>query len=90
MPGQVITGVVRDQSGKPLAEATIAFASGPAPLPDIATLTDQNGRFQLSAPTPGSYNVVCTLPDGRGETRTVEVGDATETSITFEFRVDPL
>lgn len=88
MPGQLITGVVRDQSGQPLAEASIAFAAAPVPLPDVAILTGADGRFQVAVPAPGRYAIVCTLPDGRGETRTIDVTSESEVSVTFDVRID--
>ncbi len=44
---RVITGVVRDNAGKPIAEARIYFTDSPMPLPDIAMLTDSNGDILL-------------------------------------------
>lgn len=55
----VVKGTVRDQSGNPVAAARVFFTSGPTPLPDVATLTDAEGRFVLSAPTPGTYQLEC-------------------------------
>ena len=43
----------------PVIEARVFFGTGPVPLPDIATLTDDDGRFSLYAPAPGRYEVVC-------------------------------
>lgn len=88
MAGQVISGVVRDQAGKPLAEARIGFARAPVALPDVAILTGTDGRFQLSVPVPGSYSLVCTLPDGTDETRTIDVTSDAEASVTFEVNID--
>lgn len=88
MPGHVISGMVRDQSGQPLAEATVAFASGPEPLPDVAALTGEDGRFRLTAPVPGSYSIACTLPDGTGHTQTIEVAPDAESSVVFDLSID--
>lgn len=89
MPGQVINGLVRDRSGAPLAEASIGFASAPVALPDVAALTGTDGRFRLSVPTPGSYSLVCTLPDGTNETRTIEITANADAAVTFDINVDP-
>ena len=55
---KVISGQVVDAQGHPLAEARVFFGSGPGDTPDIAVLTDAEGRFTLSAPVPGEYEVV--------------------------------
>ena len=55
----VISGVVHDQRGKPVANARVYFTDGPVPLPDIAALTDVNGAFSLTAPAPGKYVIEC-------------------------------
>jgi hypothetical protein len=56
----VISGIVRDLKGRPVAQARVYFTAGPVPLPDIAALTDSAGSFSLSAPTAGSYTIECT------------------------------
>ena len=55
----VISGIVRDPSGKPVTDARVYFAKGPMPLPDIAALTNSNGAFSLSAPSAGTYSIEC-------------------------------
>ncbi|HWL50164.1 MAG TPA: carboxypeptidase-like regulatory domain-containing protein [Acidimicrobiia bacterium] len=40
-------------------EARVFFVTAPIPLPDIAVLTDDDGRFSLHAPTPGTYELAC-------------------------------
>jgi Carboxypeptidase regulatory-like domain len=49
--------VVRASDGQPIAGARVFFASGPGRFPDVAALTDNEGRFTLSAPTPGIYQI---------------------------------
>src|SRR5438876_7744366 len=56
----VISGIVRDPNGRPVADARIYFIGGPVPLPDIAALTDAAGAFSLTAPTAGTYQIGCT------------------------------
>jgi hypothetical protein len=62
----MVAGVVLDSAGGPVAEARVFFTSGPVPLPDIVALTDGDGRFALSAPVPGTYDieVAADLPGG--------------------------
>jgi hypothetical protein len=67
-PSGLITGVVTDEQGRPLAEATVALGDAPVPVPDIAALTGPDGAFALAAPVPGSYTVVAAAP-GHGAGR---------------------
>jgi hypothetical protein len=53
----LISGIVSDVSGRPLAGARVSFTAGPVSLPDIAALTDSRGSFTLTAPAPGSYEI---------------------------------
>ena len=53
----LLSGTVHDPEGRPVAGARVLFASAPAPLPDIAALTGEDGRFTLSAPAEGSYEL---------------------------------
>ena len=67
-----ITGVVRDASGTPVPGAHVLFTEGPQPLPDIAALTDAEGRFSLSAPTTGVYRLTCRADPLSGPPGTAE------------------
>ncbi|MEV0122243.1 carboxypeptidase-like regulatory domain-containing protein [Streptomyces sp. NPDC050703] len=90
--GVEITGVVRDASGTPVAGARVLFTDGPRPLPDIAALTDAEGRFSLGAPSPGSYTLVCRAdplmgPSGTAEA-TVHVEPGARAAAGGRVRVD--
>ncbi|MGW6023785.1 carboxypeptidase-like regulatory domain-containing protein [Streptomyces sp. NPDC055099] len=67
-----ITGVVRDTSGTPVTGAHVLFTEGPRPLPDIAAVTDAEGRFSLVAPTPGAYTLICRADPLMGPSGTAE------------------
>ena len=54
-PTTLIHGRVLDARGRALAGARISWAEGPVPLPDVALLSDAQGRFTLAAPPPGRY-----------------------------------
>lgn len=55
----VVAGVVRDPRGRPVSQARVYFSSGPAEVPDIAALTNEEGEFSLSAPVEGTYRIEC-------------------------------
>ena len=82
-----ITGVVVDAEAYPVEEACVYFVEGPVPLADIAALTDSSGRFALSVPTSGTYQLGIASEGPAGflqETTTVEVGVGR--SVEFEDR----
>lgn len=82
----VITGTVRTDAGQAIEGARIYFISGPVALPDIAILTDGQGRFSLAAPTAGKYELGCTA-DGFAEARvtvTVVQGQAAKVEIQLK------
>ena len=86
---RMIAGVVVDAEGNPLEEARVYFVQGPVPLPDIAALTDAKGRFALSAPVSGTYELGVSTERPAGffqETTTVEVGE--ERDVEAEVRLD--
>ncbi len=55
----LISGGVCNESGKLVANARIYFTESPMPLPDIAMLTDSNGKFTLLVPSTGKYGIGC-------------------------------
>ena len=82
-----ITSVVVDAEDNPIEEVRVYFAEGLVPLPDITALTNSNGRFALSAPTSGTYQLGIASEGPAGflqETTTVEVGEVR--SVEFEDR----
>ena len=82
-----ITGAVVDAEDNPVEETRVYFVEKPIPLPDIAALTNSNGRFALSAPTSGTYQLGIASEGPAGflqETTTVEVGVVR--SVEFEDR----
>jgi hypothetical protein len=57
-PAQIlISGIVHDDAGNPVPLARVYFVAGPGQLPDIAALTDQQGRFTLSVGSAGTYEI---------------------------------
>lgn len=57
--GSRIEGRAHLADDSPVSEARVLFTSAPVPLPDIAALTDSDGRFSLHAPSPGEYVLAC-------------------------------
>lgn len=45
-----VQGVVVDGEGRPVAQATIVVAGGTVPVPEIALVADDAGRFRLRLP----------------------------------------
>ena len=64
----IIDGTVTDPSGRPVAGAAVLIASSPTPVPDIAALTGEDGRFSITVPVPGAYRLTA-----RSAAGTVEV-----------------
>jgi protocatechuate 3,4-dioxygenase beta subunit len=52
-----IEGQVIDPQGRPIDDAAVYIVASPVSMPDIAQLTDDQGRFTISAPAPGRYTV---------------------------------
>lgn len=83
----IISGTVTDDAGQPLAEAAVAIAAAPGPVPDIAALTGPDGRFAIAAPEPGDYTVVATAPGELTGRVTVHVGAEGPAEADVEIRV---
>jgi hypothetical protein len=74
----LISGLVHDTSGAPLAMAHVYFLAAPAPMPDIAALTDAAGRFRLAVPVSGTYRIECRLDGYAAVEVTVSVAPSRE------------
>lgn len=81
----VISGVVRSPDGKPVANARVYFTDGPVPLPEIAALTDDEGKFSLTAPAPGKYVVASAADDFAGKSSTVRVKGGEPVRLDFKL-----
>ena len=72
---RLIQVTVLDAAGRPVAGARVYVVSAPVAMPDVAALSDAQGRFTLGAPKPGRYEIGATS-DMHGSARaTVDVGD---------------
>jgi Carboxypeptidase regulatory-like domain len=82
-----LAGVVRGPDGEPVPQARVFIAGGPVPVPDIAALTDAEGRFALSLPAAGAYQLECVADGFAPLSTTVEVGGGREAQV--ELRLIP-
>ncbi|MGK8487404.1 carboxypeptidase-like regulatory domain-containing protein [Nocardia asiatica] len=61
MTPAVIRGVVDSPEG-PVAFASVYFESAPAPTPDVAAITGEDGEFVLTGVGPGRYRIGVNAP----------------------------
>ena len=69
-----LSGIVLDAAGKPVAGARVYLVGAPGPVPDMAALTGDDGRFVLGAARAGRYEVACRGDAGGSASASVEVG----------------
>ena len=81
----IVAGVVRGPAGEQVVQARVFIARGPVPVPDIAALTDAEGRFTLSFPVQGSYEVACVAEEYAPSSTTIEVTD--DRNLQVELRL---
>lgn len=79
-----VTGRVCAEDGRPLADAAVMIASGPTHA-DIASLTDDDGRYVLDALEAGAYSIRVTATDFETAIRQVQLGRG-ETIADFKLR----
>jgi hypothetical protein len=53
----IISGLVQDDHGRPVALARVYLISAPVALADVAMLTSADGTFRLAAPAHGRYQI---------------------------------
>jgi hypothetical protein len=82
----LVSGRVLDTAGGPVADARVMFADAPVPVPDVAAVTDAEGRFALTAPAAGRYALVAAA-DGRENAQlTVDVPGAEPVEVELILR----
>lgn len=69
----LISGIVVDRDGRPLADARVAFSGGPVPMPDLAMLTDEHGQFTVAVPVTGTYELTFTADPHPPQSQVVDV-----------------
>jgi protocatechuate 3,4-dioxygenase beta subunit len=80
----VISGTVVDAHGRPVRGARVFLTDAPVPVPDIAALTDADGRFELTAPAPGSYTVGAASDVASASTRVTLPGEGEQVTLRVE------
>lgn len=53
----IISGVVQDHQGRPVALARVYFINAPVGTADVAMLTSADGTFRMAAPAQGLYEI---------------------------------
>jgi Carboxypeptidase regulatory-like domain len=85
-----VSGRITDTQGRPVAGARVYFVEAPVATPDIAQVTDADGRFSLVAPAAGHYRVGVNAPGGGRHQQDVEVaGGSPEIEIELKQRTSP-
>ncbi|UNO42467.1 carboxypeptidase-like regulatory domain-containing protein [Streptomyces sp. MST-110588] len=82
----VISGVVVGAAGEAVPNARVYVVQGPGPFTDVAALTDDEGRFALSAGTDGTYTVECRAEWGQ-ESRVARATVAVRGGAAAELRI---
>jgi hypothetical protein len=53
----LIQGTVLTDQGKPIAGASVFISRSPVSVPDIAQLSNAQGKFSLTVPAIGDYTI---------------------------------
>jgi hypothetical protein len=79
---------VLGSGGEAVANARVFFESGPAELPDVAALSDEQGRVAIGVPRAGRYRIVCAAEGYRTARRDIEVSAPQGCSLTVGLARD--
>lgn len=81
----IVYGQVFDPHGRPEGDASVYIVSAPVSMPDIAQLTDGQGRFAMSASVPGTYTLGIRSERWGAVHKTFEVGGVADIKIEVRF-----
>jgi hypothetical protein len=73
-----IRGRLVDAVGRPVAEAAVMIVESERPHEDIAALTGEDGRFELSGLAPGRYVILVNPPGAASQRVTVRLAERDE------------
>lgn len=85
MTGSVRGRVVRADTGLPVDNATIGILRGAGPAPDIAPLSDADGRFAMDGLPPGEWVIGAIDPDGRRGSVEFRIGKSAVADVVIEI-----
>lgn len=75
------------RSGQPVAGATVAISRGTATYPDIAAITDEQGRYRLSCDGIGEFEILVTTEEVR-VSRSVRVESERHAEVNVKISVE--
>jgi hypothetical protein len=76
-------GVVRDESGRPVAGAIVAVTSGTGRYREIAALSGPDGSYRLGGIEPGTYELRASHPSLGMGSASAEVSEGGSTEVNF-------
>jgi Carboxypeptidase regulatory-like domain len=82
-----IAGQVLNAQGQPVAGARVFIVSAPGAVPDVALLSDGQGRFTLPAPLPGRYELGAHGDAGGSARVTAVVTSHQETQVVLHLQL---
>jgi len=81
-----IAGQVLTSEGEPIAEAAVMITGHSPPHPDIALLTDVQGRYRFDGLLPGEYEILVNTEAFGMQTRPVSLGAGQVARLDFSLR----
>jgi hypothetical protein len=78
-----VEGIVQDTGHKPIQGAVAAIVKGTSSWPEIAAITDENGRFSLSGLERGTYSIQIIFSEQQSEQEVVLHDSDTTLQITL-------
>lgn len=84
--GSVRGQVLRADTGAAVAQAAIVVLESPASYPDIAIMTDQDGRFRIADAAAGQWRLGATGPNGETGQASIAVADGAVAETVIRVR----
>ena len=86
-----IRGRVVDAAGNGVPEASVMMIRAPGPVPDIAAVSNADGRFVFSGLSSGTYRLKAIGPNGdvgEADAMVLKTGEAREVAIHLRRSAD--